>query len=612
MSVLTSETPATVAPALIGRIPVRNLWLLMLYASDLYRTEREAFAGAEDNPDDLADLVARLLANEVESRLRRQLTASYQPKHAELNRVRGRIDMLTTERRQLLARGRVACRFEDMTIDTPRNRFVRAALEKIAALATTPEVTRRCRALAATLRGMGVAGLTPTRAALSLERFSRNDADDRRMVAAATLAFDLALPSEAGDAHWLAQPQRQETWVRHLFEKAVAGFYDIALQADGWVVRPGKSLYWQIEDKTAGIDRILPSMRTDIILEHAAKQRRLVIDTKFAAILSRGWYRDQTLRNAYLYQIYAYLRSQVGRGDPLADRASGLLLHPAVNGAVDEAVIIQGHAIRFATVDLAAPSRAIRQQLLRAVRDYGDETNSLAKGPRIVTWNCMRRLEAKRDAFEVLAPELAVICEATAEGVAALGVEDAICSEPLEGRGGLCVALVANNGWRLEKLAEAADRHVLAARASKDGRTLTLVGVWMLPDKGDYVTPLLRALAEVEPCLGGDVVIAGDFNAHPQWDVGKGVGRQFASVVKWLGERGLTSLWHHHSGERHGEETTPTFFMNLKAEKPFHIDYAFASQALAQKCRSVEIGAHAQWVATKLSDHAPLIVDLTD
>ncbi len=31
---------------------------------------------------------------------------------------------------------------------------------------------------------------------------------------------------------------------------------------------------------------------------------------------------DVTLRSGYVYQIYAYLRSQVGRGDPLADSAS--------------------------------------------------------------------------------------------------------------------------------------------------------------------------------------------------------------------------------------------------------------------------------------------------
>jgi 5-methylcytosine-specific restriction enzyme subunit McrC len=66
-----------------------------------------------------------------------------------------------------------------------------------------------------------------------------------------------------------------------------------------------------------------------------------------------------------VYQIYAYLRSQVGRGDPLADCASGLLLHPSVDDAVDETVVIQGHGIRFATVDLTASSAEIRSQLLR-------------------------------------------------------------------------------------------------------------------------------------------------------------------------------------------------------------------------------------------------------
>ena len=78
-----------------------------------------------------------------------------------------------------------------------------------------------------------------------------------------------------------------------------------------------------------------------------------------------GWYREETLRSGYVYQIYAYLRSQVGRGDSLADYASRLLLHPSVGEAVDEMVVIQGHGIRFATVDLTASAAEIRSKLLR-------------------------------------------------------------------------------------------------------------------------------------------------------------------------------------------------------------------------------------------------------
>jgi len=51
----------------------------------------------------------------------------------------------------------------------------------------------------------------------------------------------------------------------------------------------------------------------------------------------------------------------------MAETASGLLLHPSIGQTVNEAVVIQGHEIRFATVDLAGDARAIRRNLLELV-----------------------------------------------------------------------------------------------------------------------------------------------------------------------------------------------------------------------------------------------------
>jgi 5-methylcytosine-specific restriction enzyme subunit McrC len=353
------------ADGYIGRVPVRNLWLLMLYASDLFRTRGIGNVGLEDSPDDLPDLVAEILAHAVELRQRRRLNLGYRSRDTVVNRVRGRIDVLNTERHRLLDRGLVACRFDELTIDTPRNRYVRAALEAISKIVRRTDVSHRCRSLASGMKAMGVSGDAPTRAQMSTDRFGRNDADDRFMVAAAKLAFDLALPTEAAGMNVLTLPDREVTWVRRLFEKAVGGFYDVVLQPQGWRVRCGGTLGWQIEQKTPGIDRILPTMRTDVVLDHAPSGRRIVIDTKFTSIVTSGWYREETIRSGYLYQIYAYLQSQVGRGDPFADCASGLLLHPSVDDAVDETVVIQGHGIRFATVNLTTTTGEIRSQLLR-------------------------------------------------------------------------------------------------------------------------------------------------------------------------------------------------------------------------------------------------------
>jgi 5-methylcytosine-specific restriction enzyme subunit McrC len=349
----------------IGRIPVRNLWLLMLYASDLFRDLEKAKVAVEDNPDDIPNLVAEMLCRKVERRIQRNLSYGYQSREAVLGRVRGRIDLLKTERHRLLDRGKVACRFDELTVDTARNRFVRAALEEISKIVCRDGMTHRCRSLATSLRRMGVTGERPSRGEVSIDRFGRHDADDQPMVSAAHLAFNLALPAEAAGTKYLSLPDREITWVRKLYEKGVAGFYDVVLSGKGWRVDAGKTIGWLIESKSAGIDKILPSMRTDIILDHSETGRRIVIDTKFNSVVTRGWYREETLRSGYIYQIYAYLRSQEGNGDPRAESAAGLLLHPSVGDMVNEAVVIQNHEIRFATVDLAATAKEIREQLLQ-------------------------------------------------------------------------------------------------------------------------------------------------------------------------------------------------------------------------------------------------------
>ena len=351
----------------IGSIPVRNLWLLMLYASDLFRQLERKKVAVEEFPDDIPDLVAEMLAHLVERRLKRNLSFGYQAREAVLSRVRGHIDMLGTERRQLLSRGKIACRFEDLTVNTPRNRFVRAALDSIARVVSKPQLARRCRSLSCGLGRLGVSHEKPSRLESGADRFGHHDSEDRFMLAAAQLAFDLALPTEDCGDRSLLTPDRDIHWVRRLYEKAIGGFYDVVLTPNGWSVSAGKTLGWQIEQKTSGIDALLPSMRTDVILEHSVMRKRIVIDTKFTSILKPGWYREKTFNSNYMYQLYAYLRSQERQADQLAKNASGMLLHPAVGGCVDESVVIQGHAIRFATVDLGATTAEIRNQLLKLV-----------------------------------------------------------------------------------------------------------------------------------------------------------------------------------------------------------------------------------------------------
>lgn len=361
--------PAPATPGYIGRIPVRNIWLLFLYASQLYRelpaSQRVAL---EDAPDDIPDLVAKILAKAVECRLRRNLSHDYQRRHDDLNRVRGRIDLFRTENRQLLQRARVACIFDELTVDTPRNRYVKAALLRLASVVNRPELASRCRNLAARLERAGVrTELDPRRLRRDAtpDNLGWTDSEERQMLAAARLAFDLRIPTEQSGSVLLAIPDRNANQGWKLYEAAVAGFYQVVLKERGWRVRAQSGITWPMENPTSGLSAIMPGMTRDIVLE--SPNRRIVIDTKFTSIVTTGQYGNETFKSGNIYQLYAYLGSQENAAGPLSLQSTGVLLYPSLGVDYDESASIQGHRIRFATVDLSAATQTIRKQLLRIV-----------------------------------------------------------------------------------------------------------------------------------------------------------------------------------------------------------------------------------------------------
>ena len=375
---MTYET-GTLTFGFIGQIPVRNIWLLLLYASQLYRElPASRRVEMEDAPDDIPHLVAEILTKAVERRLRRNLSHGYQRQKADLNRVRGRIDLFRTGRQQLLQRGRIACIYDELTVDTSRNRYVKAALIHIAGViskfADHPDVERRCRELVLRLERAGVVGDLDSRHAVTdaeLGSVGWMDAHERQMLTAAKLALTLSIPTEQSGLALLPIVNRNETVGWKLFEDAVAGFYDVALSHRGWRVKHGGHIHWPASDPTPGLPAILPDMITDIVLESRegspAEGRRIVIDTKFTSIVGHSQFGKETLKSGNIYQLYAYLRSQEQVGDFVSRYSTGVLLYPSLGVDYDESAIIQGHQVLFRTVDLAADSRTIRSQLLRIV-----------------------------------------------------------------------------------------------------------------------------------------------------------------------------------------------------------------------------------------------------
>lgn len=345
-----------------SQIPLRNIWLLFLYAADLIQI-RDRFDSDIEAARDLPELLGRLLTNVVEHRLRRNLSRGYRVREATLSRVKGRINLLVTETRQLMDRGQIACTFEEHTIDTPRNRLVRAALDRLASRIEDQDVAHRCRKASGDFGRLGVSALRPSRAAMATDQIGRNESDDRFMIALAGMVFDAVIPSRAAGRVVGALPLEQEHLVRRLFERAVGNALRIELGGRGWTVKQGRRMQWPCDDLTEGMAAILPGMQTDIELNHAEQGRRIIIDTKFTRIFTKSDYREAVLKSGYLYQMYAYLRTQERADDRASLCSEGMLLHPQVGAVVDEAMVVQGHTMRAKTIDLTALPDEFEAQL---------------------------------------------------------------------------------------------------------------------------------------------------------------------------------------------------------------------------------------------------------
>lgn len=344
------------------KIPIRNIWLLFLYAADLAKFKNK-FDRQTEQAANLPDLIGRILSHTTRERLRRNLNQNYLNRSEVLSRVRGSIDMLKTDAGQLLERGRVHCNFQELSVDTPRNRYVSAALRRLSETVTENETAKACRNMAAEFSKVGVRSQIPSRAELAKDQIGRNETQDKLMLALSKMAFEYSMPSEEEGNYSQFGADLTDTLVRKLFEKAIGNALKIELESKGWTVRQGRKLQWQIQDKTSGISNILPGMQTDIELNNITRNRRIIIDTKFASIFTSSLYQDRILKNNYLYQIYTYVRSQVNDADPLSKTCEGMLLHPQVGVSVNETVNIQGHNFHFKTIDLTLAPSDFEQQL---------------------------------------------------------------------------------------------------------------------------------------------------------------------------------------------------------------------------------------------------------
>lgn len=229
---------------------------------------------------------------------------------------------------------------------------------------------------------------------------------------------------------------------------------------------------------------------------------------------------------------------------------------------------------------------------------------------RVVTWNCGGAFRRKWHLLDAFQADLIVVqeCEdpARTKDDAYLAWADGhIWVGPTKNKG---IGVFPKRGARVSTVELDLGRLELFLPCMVNGE-LPLLATWTRqansPTFG-YIGQLWKLLqAHSEFLVHPGAMLMGDLNSNARWDVWDRWWNH-SDVVRDLEGLGLKSAYHVDRRESQGGESLPTFYLQRKLAKPYHIDYVFAGPQWSVTRTSIE--APEVWLSH--SDHMPVVVDL--
>ena len=236
---------------------------------------------------------------------------------------------------------------------------------------------------------------------------------------------------------------------------------------------------------------------------------------------------------------------------------------------------------------------------------------------KIVTWNCNGAFRKKYHLFNNIELDILIIQECENPALSTekyrIWADDYLWIGTNKNKG---LGIFVKNNHSL-KLLDWSDKNInyqnemLELFLPVSVNDITILGVWTKHAKSEvfgYIGQFWKYLQlNKEKMENKAIIIAGDFNSNKIWDKWDRWWNH-SDCVNQLEEIRIKSLYHLLTNEKQGNETIPTFFLQKKLEKKYHIDYVFLSENLINKDINLSIDESIKWL--ELSDHRPIFFNI--
>ena len=232
---------------------------------------------------------------------------------------------------------------------------------------------------------------------------------------------------------------------------------------------------------------------------------------------------------------------------------------------------------------------------------------------KIITWNCNMAFRKKADIILAHKPDILIVPECEHPDKLAFKSDTPKPSGTLwfgqNLNKGLGIFSYSDFRFNVLDIHNDSLKMIIPIAVSGGKVDFTLFAVWANNPKdpdGQYVTQVWKAINQYETVITNrQTILIGDFNSNTIWDRPKREGNH-STVVKRLEAKGIFSVYHTYFNQIQGKEQHPTLYLYRHKDKPYHLDYCFASADMIAHLKSVEIGEYDFWAP--YSDHVPIIV----
>ena len=349
-------------------IPIRNVYYMLAYAFQVLQEKGYKRTG-EESFDNIADLMAAILARGISMQVKRGLSKDYISQVEITSSLRGKIDMTASIKGNTLRQKKLVCCFDEFSANERKNQIIKSTVQLLLQADISSARKKELQKLMSYFAAVDMVDLHQVHWHM---RYNRNNQTYQMLIAICELVVKGLLQTTVDGKTKLMDFLDEQRMCR-LYEKFILAYYKKEWPA---LSVNASEIKWQLDE---GDPFLLPNMRSDITLQKG--NRVLIIDAKYYAHTMQQRYEKRTVHSHNLYQIFTYGKNKAYGFPDGSHQVAGMLLYAKTDEELqpNQTYQMHGNTISVRILDLNLPFEEIAGQLDNIVKDYSGIERRLAK-----------------------------------------------------------------------------------------------------------------------------------------------------------------------------------------------------------------------------------------